>query len=217
MFVTTHWIYKIESENQFGEWNNLSGYFSSNHTKVLLQGEEISPLCSNCGTNNEDESVYCGSCGTRLSSSYTSSTTVDHLSRLTMLRTIPQKALQNAKQVRVKAVPKTAGIISRFELSIPGKLKILMLIPQRIAQIAVHIRAKIPSIARVFSPPQSDQSSKLRNITKDIPNVTNKLSLLDKFSSLPLWLTMPLLFACSFAFGMIVKLLTWGLWLRGQR
>jgi zinc-ribbon domain len=34
-------------------------------------------ICSKCGSSNDDESIYCGSCGSLLSSSYTSSSPPD--------------------------------------------------------------------------------------------------------------------------------------------
>jgi hypothetical protein len=193
----------MESTSEFGEFKNLNADSSSDNTRVMLQMSETATLCSNCGANNEDESVYCGSCGTRLISDVTISPAKVQSSKLTVLRTIPQRALRELELLKVKIPFKTANITSGIKLSITGKPKI----SQRDAQTEVPTGTEMPSTTEVNSPPAA-QLSTPESPVKGVSNTANRLSTaLDKFSSLPLWFTMPLIFACSFSFGMIVRLL----------
>lgn len=173
--------------------------------------EGVTTLCSNCGTNNEEESVYCGSCGTRLGSSHNFLPSDEQLGRPTKLHVIPSRVLQYFRLETVTTIiSKTRGFISRIQLSMQDKLRMLPIIPQRTAQVLALVKSRIPSLARTKNPQGSSQSSRLASPTKENSNIYKRVALLDKFSSLPLWFTMPLIFACSFAFGVILMLLLRG-------
>jgi len=50
--------------------------------KMMRQIKGMTIQCSKCGTSNDDESIYCGSCGAFLSSSHGSPSTPDQASEL---------------------------------------------------------------------------------------------------------------------------------------
>lgn len=165
-------------------------------------------LCSKCGTSNDVDSLYCGSCGTRLSSSQASSPPPDQPGKLTLLRTIRIPRFVELLKVKRGTIAKTPGMISRIQLSKAGESRILRSIPRRIPRIAAPVEAKMDPLAETNGPFSSAPSSELRNPTKKISTIlSHAFSAFEKFSSLPLWLTMPLIFGCSFALGAIVTLL----------
>lgn len=175
--------------------------------------ERMSTLCYECGTNNEEDSIYCGSCGSRLGPKHRNfSPAIGQFGNLTRFRAISQSVLENFRLVKAKIVPETYRLIFRMQLIVLRELRLPRPIRQGVTEITDRAAASIRSLAGTSRPHlPAESAKKLENPAKEISKTTNKLSPLDRFSSLPLWFTMPLIFACSFSFGAIVMLLVRGL------
>jgi len=132
--------------------------------------------------------------------------------RLTVLRSIPHKSFWILRTAQVKIIPVTKSLVNPISQIRVSKLRIwsvVRVITPKIPQLSKRSQVRIVSQTKTSIKSLSKISfSELNYPVKEISNIPNEIViLLDEFSYLPMWFTMPIIFAASFALGAIVSLL----------
>ena len=133
------------------------------------------------------------------------------LGKLMMIRTIPGKIPRILRMAEVKIVSSAKFIINttRIRVSEVGRLSEARAVPRGTQRFAKRSQVKIfpqskKSIRSLSKIPMSELKYPLKELYM-IPNEVMRV--LDEFSYLPMWFTMPIIFASSVALGAVVSLL----------
>jgi len=132
--------------------------------------------------------------------------------RLSILRTISHRSSRILSTVQVKIIPRAKSLISPISKIWVSKLGLLSAdrnITKVIPKFSKRAQAtKVPQTRISIKSFSKISISELKYPVKEISNIPNEIVIiLDEFSYLPMWFTMPIIFAASFALGAIVSFL----------
>jgi hypothetical protein len=133
-------------------------------------------------------------------------------SRLSIPRSISHRLSRILSTAQFKIFPKAKTLISpisKIRVSKLGLPSVARNIPKIIPKFSKRSQlANVPQTRISIKPFSKISISELKYPMKEISNIPNEIViLLDEFSYLPMWFTMPVIFAASFALGAIVSFL----------